>query len=176
MNSRSLLCLLAATLPTGFLSKAALADTLTLTTVSATPAGGTLAVNGTFTNTGGGLEYLNADAFTVNAPGITLDDTPYDNGAISVAAGTSLTEEFFTLALPAATAVGSYGGSFVILGGPLNFTSENTLASSSFAVNVTNAAAVTPEPSTWLLLGTGVLGMAFTLRRRQTLAIASPLA
>lgn len=175
MKSRSLLCLLAATLSTGLLSKAALADTLTLTTVTAAAGGAAVAVYGTYSNTSSVLEYLNGDSFTVNATGVTLDDTPFDNGVYTLASGVSFTEELFTLTAASGTAASTDTGSYTIYGGP-NTGSDNMLATSTLTVNVTNAAAVTPEPSTWLLLGTGLLGMGFLLRRRDALAVAAPLA
>lgn len=177
MQIRSTLLLLAATLSTGLLSKAALADTLSITSPTVTTAGGTVAVYGTYTNTGTGLEYFNGDDFSINSPAIGVGtDYFFNNGPYDLAAGSSFTEELFSLTVNPGLAAGSDSAFFDVLGGP-DTSTLNVLASTTFNVNVTNAAAaVTPEPSTWLLLGTGVLGMAFTLRRRQISATASPLA
>lgn len=172
MKLRSLLLFAAASLSFAVLPKAALADSLTIGNPSFSTAGGVLTISGTFTNTSGATEYLNADDYTISVPGSSVDDSPFYFGAASIAAGQSLTEQLFSLTLPA-TAAGSYNAYFSILGGA-DANALNTLATSNFTVNVAAASSVTPEPSTWLLLGTGVLGLGFVMRRRS--GFAAPLA
>lgn len=167
MKSRSLLYLFAAGLSMALLPKAALADTLTITNPTLTAAGGTVAVYGTYTNTGSVLENFLGDDFTIGISGSTVNDTPYFVEAQSIAPNSSITEELFLLTVPAVSA-GSYASDFVI-------TTDGSSATGNFNVNVSGAA-VTPEPSTWLLLGTGVLGMGVLLRRRNQFAGGSPAA
>ena len=175
MKFRSLLCLAAASLSFASLPKAAIADTLTIANQTAPTTGGVLAVSGTFSNTSGTLEYLNADSYTIAIPGNSVDDSPYLlNGVETLPSGESFTEELFTLSLPSGLAPGSYGAFFSILGGT-DPGALNTLATAGFTVNVGSATSVTPEPATWLLLGTGVLGLGITLRRRNG-SFAAPIA
>lgn len=127
---------------------------------SAAP-GSTLTFSATVTNTGGSTEYLNADSFTVDSP-LFVDDTDfYTNFPLSLGAGESFTGQLFTVFLPSTTMSGLYAGSFQIIGGtdPADFT--DVLASANFDVSAT------PEPSSLLLLSTGVLGGAVFLNRRR---------
>ncbi len=172
MNVRSLLCLFAASCSMGLLSKAAHADTLTLTlnTPSSvtTQGGGEVDYYGTIaaaaTNTG--TEYLNGDSYSIGAP-FTFSDSGYiDNAPFFLTAGQSYTGLLFDVVVPANSAVGAYTGTFSILGGSAASATDVT-ATADFTT------AVTPEPSTWLLLGTGVLGTGLILRRRNTLATVS---
>lgn len=172
MKSRLLLCLFAASCSLGLLSNAAHADTLSLTLANPAPVstqmGGTVNYFGTIaaaaSNTG--AEYLNGDAYSIGAP-FTFDDSGFFNNApLSLAPGQSYTGLLFDIVVPAGSDVGTYSGYFDILGGSTP-NSYNNLASASFSTSVT------PEPSTWLLLGTGLLGMGLVLRRRGANALVS---
>ena len=174
MKTRSLLCLFAASLSLGVFAPKALADTLSLTltnpTAGANLSGGTANYYATITagasNTG--LEYLNGLTDSFAGP-FAVDLTPFNNTPFFLAAGQSYSGLLFDLLIPANSTIASYAGSVTLLYGGAGV-SANTSATASFST------AVTPEPSTWLLLGTGVFGMGLLLRRRNTLALNTPTA
>lgn len=181
MKTKLQYCLLAATLSTGLCALPALADTVSLTLTNSTistSAGTTVAYYGTFfaPGTNGATIYLNGDSGNVSSP-LTFDDTPiFNDEPQGLTPGQTITEELFTVAAAAGTASGSYMGSFTIQGGAIANNSDDDLASVNFTTAIAPAATVTPEPSTWLLLGTGALGIGIMLRRRNSLPSAAPLA
>ena len=68
--------------------------------------------------------------------------------------------------MPSDVADGDYSG-FYLLEGGADGNAGNTLATDAFTLDVTSGTtAVTPEPSSFALLGTGLLGMAGVLRKR----------
>lgn len=154
-----------------FAGIAAHADTVTFTllnpTQTTTTAGGTLSFNASVfaptSNTASeDLTGLNfnispSNLFTVNA------DPFFDNYPLSLAPGASYSNLLFTLLVPAGSTAGSYLGSVVLTGGPGNSQLGTT---QNFTVNIAPSVAVTPEPSSLVLLGTGLTGLAAMYRRR----------
>ncbi len=152
-----------------FASVAAHADTVTFTLLNptqSTTGGNTLSFNASVfaptTNTGS--EDLDGLQFNIS-PGnmFTADANPFlNNYPLSLAPGESYSGLLFTLLVPSGSLPTSYSGSVELDGGPLN----SKLSTQAFTVNVTPAVAVTPEPSSLLTLGTGMVAMAASLRRR----------
>ncbi len=152
---------------------AAHADTITLSLSTPTTsfAGGTetLTYGGTITasSLNAGNVYLNGDSLNVQSP-LTADDTDfYLNVPQYLSAGDVFTGYLFTATVPYGTPLGSYLGSFVLLGGSAGDSSD-TLVTANFQVSAT------PEPSSFLLLGTGLLGVAGNLRKNASRRKTNP--
>lgn len=142
------------------------ADPLSLTFASPDPnaaAGQTISFDATVTDIGSTVVYLNGDDLIASGS-LLLDDSPFlNNFPISMNPGNSDTDELFTVTVPLGTPIGFYSGSFTIIGGS-DGNAQNAVGSADFGVNVSGNA--TPEPSSLVLLLTGVAGIAGTLRRR----------
>jgi len=138
------------------------ADSLTLTLAApfqSGVAGELLTFDATVINNSGATVFLNGDDFTVNSP-LVLDDSPFlNNWPLSLGNGGSYAGELFTILIPPGTPVGPYEGTFEITGGA-DGNAGNVVASADFNVNLA------PEPSSLLLLATGLTGLGGVLRRR----------
>jgi hypothetical protein len=109
--------------------------------------------------------YLNGDDYSIELPGATIDDSPFlDNFPFYLAPGQSYTGDLFDLTVPLGATLGTYDGTFVILGGS-DGSADSILSTADFRVTVT------PEPSSILLLGTGLLFAAIGFTRRQRTAL-----
>ena len=139
--------------------------TIDLATQHAAP-GDTLAFSGTVSNTGTSPIYLNGDTITA-VDGLVVDDSLFliNFPAFLNPGETTLNEELFSLLVMPGTPFGSYTGTFEILGGS-DGDAHDVLSAQDFTVNVTDTAV--PEPSSLLLLASGMAALAGTLRRRLT--------
>lgn len=113
--------------------------------------------------------YLNYDNTAwIDAP-LTLDDTafwailPYPLNPAGES-GDFYTGALFYVTVPLGTAAGTYEGEYQVFGGSSSDASD-LLADQYFTITVGGASPV-PEPSSLLLLLSGMAGLAGTLRRR----------
>jgi len=124
--------------------------------------------------------YLNSDSFNLDSP-LIIDDSPYSNFPLSLNPGDLYTDVLFNVDIPLGASPGLYQGYFSILGeidpvGTENGGATDTLATVDFSVNVNNASVgegnLTPEPSSLVLLLTGMAVLAGIFRRRLILSPA----
>ena len=149
----------AALLTIGLSSAAAHADTVTFTLTNpngfAVVTGGSLTYDATVSApaSNSAAVFLNGDSFNVTAP-ITLNDSDFfSNFPLSLAPGTSFTGDLFVLTVPPGTAFGTFLGTFTLLGGA-DGNASNPLGTVNFSLTTT------PEPTSILLLLTGIIGLA----------------
>jgi hypothetical protein len=101
--------------------------------------------------------FLNGDSFNVTAP-VTLDDSDFfGKFPLSLTPGTSFTGDLFVLRVPPNSPLGTFLGTFTLLGGA-NAGASGTLGTVNFSLTT-----VAPEPSSIVLLLTGIAGLATTL-------------
>jgi hypothetical protein len=150
-----------------FSTAAAHADSVTLTLSNPTQyifGAGTLSYSGTISapTTNTGTEYLNGDAYSLTGTGVSFNDSPFFNNApLFLAPGQSYTGLLFTVGVAAGAGISNDTGFFSILGGA-NSGTYNTLVTDPFG------AVVTPEPGSWVLLCTGMVGLAALFWQRRT--------
>ena len=148
-------------------SSSAFADTVSFALLNPTQtgqSGATLAYNAVVSAplTNSGIEFLNGDSFTFTGP-FLVNDTPFlTNFPLSLNPGQSVTAELFAISLPLGSSISSYSGTFSLLGGSTASTYSALGTAAAFTTTVT------PEPSSLLLLGTGLLGFIGSLQKRRS--------
>jgi hypothetical protein len=166
MKNKLTLAVMTALLTVG-LSAAAHADTITFTLDNPTQiisgqAGGTLTYEVTVTAppSNSADVFLNGDSANVGV-GLSLDDTDFfANAPFFLAPGDTDTFDEFTVTVPAGTTPGIYSGFFEVLGGA-DGNAGNPLGTVDFVTNVT------PEPGSFVLLGSGLVGLVGVVRRKR---------
>jgi hypothetical protein len=138
------------------------ADTLSLTLDSPYQTGiegQTLTFDVNITNDSSDMVYLNGDFYYVDSP-LTVNSEFNDNAPLFLLPGDSSGDfELFTVTIPLGTPVGLYAGYVQIKGGG-GSSDDYVLGSADFDINVV------PEPSSYLLFGTGLAVLAGIFRRR----------
>ena len=115
------------------------------------------------TNDSSDTVYLNGDFSYVDLPLTLNDEFFYANAPLSLDPGGSSGDfELLTVTIPLGTPVGLYTGYFQIDGGG-GSSDDYLLGSADFDINTNN---IVPEPSSYLLFGTGLAVLAGIFRRR----------
>ena len=155
----------AALVTIGLSSAAAYADSLTFTLTNpngfASYLGGSVTYDATVSAPGSNSApvFLNGDSDNFTGPGTVNDSDFINNFPLSLAPGKSFTGDLFVLTVAPHLPIGTFVGTFTLEGGP-NSGSNNTLGTVNFSLTT-----YTPEPSSILLLLTGMAALAMTLFR-----------
>jgi hypothetical protein len=126
---------------------------------------------GTLSNGGAPGRFINALSFNFafGGPGtITFDDAAFFANVpafLDPGMSTGLVA-FFDAVVSSLVSPGVYGGSVSVLGGD-DATSDNVLGTQEFSITVTGGDQPIPEPTTMLLLGSGLAGIAAAKRRKR---------
>jgi hypothetical protein len=158
----------------GISATAARADSITVTldapVQTVIPGVTNVSFTGTITADPGnaGDLYFNGDSFSLDSP-LTIDDSGlFVNFPYPMSPGMSVDDVIFNIGLPGNEPLGSYLGSFSILGGA-DGGAQDTLGTVDFEIdNVPTGVgpSIVPEPSTLLLFGTGLSAMLGGCKRK----------
>jgi hypothetical protein len=160
-----LIAFILATLLAGNAQAASITITLDRTTLSGNP-GQTVAFFGTIMNTSSDTIYLNDVDFNLAGTGFSSNaqDRFFSNVPLFLNPHSSSGDiELFdvTLLKPFTDPLGTYAGTYTLTGG-LDGSADEVLALAGFSV------AAVPEPSSVLLVFSGLAGLAVIMRRRRT--------
>jgi hypothetical protein len=152
-----------------FCASTAKADTFTFTigpAIQSAMDGDTLIFDGTVSLSGDATApvYFNGDSLTSDA-GLTLDDSAFWSNFSLLTPGETFTGELFTVTVDPGTPDGTYFGTFELQGG-VDGNAQDVLGAPGFQVNVNSASSAVPEPSSLVLLASGLAGFAGAFRRR----------
>jgi PEP-CTERM motif len=144
--------------------------TFTLDDTHSVAAGSSVTFFGTLSNGGSPTTFLNGLSFTFasGAPGsISFNDTAFF--ALPASLGPSTTTglaAFFNAVVSSLVPAGVYSGSVSVLGGDTD-SANDILGTQDFSITVTGGQTPVPEPTTMLLLGSGLAGAAAMRRRKR---------
>ncbi|HZL29048.1 MAG TPA: PEP-CTERM sorting domain-containing protein [Acidobacteriaceae bacterium] len=152
----------------GLSSAAACADTVIFTlnpsTLSGHP-GDTVTFTATVSApvSNGADIFLSGPAFSLGGPIVIDSGDFFNNAPFSLSAGDSSVFDIFTAMIPLGSTMTTFGGSVQMEGGA----DFGALGNIGDPVNF--AVVVTPEPSSFLLLGSGLVGLVGVLRRKRSM-------
>ena len=122
--------------------------------------GNTVIFSGSLTNNTGNTVFINSDTVTLTGfPASALDDSPFlTNAPVSLGPNASTgVFVFLDVTIPNNQSPATYDGVFTALGGA-DGTAQDNLGSAAYHVQVQSA--ITPEPSSLLLVGLGLAALA----------------